>query len=255
MIHKTNAMALRVDPFSRTSQIVSWLTPGHGRLVTLAKGAQRPRSDFRGQIDVFYTCEIVYYSSTRSGLSTLKECTALETREPLRNDIRASACASYLCDLVQHLTPPETPQESLFRFMDECLNALCAQDAAVPGRIVHWAELRLMGLLGMAPRLDSCTACGRATSQSNPLNTISVPQGGVVCAVCRSVARGPMIPLGLDAMAILKAWQSGETPLRARRTACSPEQRTGIGKTLGALLAYHLDLPLSRPIALDLLAV
>lgn len=255
MIHKTNAIALRVDPFSRTSQIVSWLTPGHGRLVTLAKGSQRPRSDFRGQIDAFYTCEVLYYSAARSGLSTLKECTALCVREPLRNDIRSSACASYLCDLVQRLTAPETPQPSLFLFMEECLNALCARDRAVPGRIVHWAELRLMGLLGMAPRFDPCTVCARVATQGSPLNTLSVPQGGVVCASCRSTAPGPLIPLGLDAMAILKAWQSAETPLRARRTACSPEQRTGIEKALGALLAYHLDLPLSRQIALDLMAL
>lgn len=144
MLHKTNALALRIEPFSRTSQIVSWLTPRHGRLATLAKGAQRPRSDFRGQMDAFYTCEIVYYSAARSGLSTLKECAALNGREPLRKDIRASACASYLCDLVQRLTPQETHQESLFLFMEECLDALCSQDIAVPGRIVHWAELRLM---------------------------------------------------------------------------------------------------------------
>jgi DNA repair protein RecO len=173
----------------------------------------------------------------------------------LRNDIRASACASYLCDLVQHLTPPETPQESLFKFMEQCLDALCAGEAAVPGRIVHWAELRLMGLLGMAPRLDTCTTCGRAASPGNALYVISVPQGGVVCANCRPGASGPLIPLGLDATAILNAWQSAETPMRARRTACSPEQRAGIERTLGALLAYHLDLPLSRHIALDLMAV
>ncbi len=251
MIHKTHAIALRADPFSRTSQIISWLTPRQGRLVTLAKGAQRPRSIFRGQIDTFYTCEIVYYGATRSGLSTLKECEALNVREPLRDDIRASACASYLCDLVQRLTPQGTPQEALFLFMEECLDALC-EEAAAPGRIVHWAELRLMGLLGMAPRFDPCAACGRAASPGHPLHVISVPHGGVVCASCRSHTGGPLIPLGLDAMAILRSWQSAKSPLRARRTACSLEQRTGIEKALGALLAYHLELTPSRHIALGL---
>lgn len=253
MILKSPAIVLRTDPFSRTSRIVSWLTPEHGRLVTIAKGCERPRSDMRGQIDVFYTCEIVYYSAARSGLATLKECAALAPRYSLRDDPRASACASYLCDLVHRLTPPGPPQPALYAFLEQCLDALAEAESGVPLRIVHWAELRLMGLLGMAPRLNRCTACGCPPADDNPLNVVSVPRGGAVCVRCRPDADGPLIPLGLDAVAILRSWQDAGTPLRARRTACSPDQRAGIDKVLGALLTYHLDYSPARQIALGLM--
>ena len=253
MIVKAEAVALRVDPFSRTSLLVSWLTREHGRLVTLAKGAQRPRSDFRGQMDVFYTCEIVYYSATRSGLSTLKECAAIEPRQALRQRIQASACASYLCDLVQRLTPLGSPQETLYPFVSGILDALCDRQADGPQRLLHWAELKLMGLLGMAPRLERCTACGRHAGPDEPLTVIAVPRGGVVCAGCRPTSDEPLIPLDRGAMAILRAWQSTSTPGPARRLVCSPEQRAGIEKALGALLTYHLDYSPGRQIALSLL--
>ncbi len=253
MILKTDAIALRVDPFSRTSQVVSWLTRDRGRVVTLAKGAQRPRSDFRGHLDVFYTCEIVYYSPALSGLATLKECAADVSREALRLDIRASACASYMCDLVQRLTAPGAHQEGLYDFVSQTLDILCAGDTGMPLRIVHWAELRLMGLLGMAPRLDRCTVCGSPLGPGESLNVISVPKGGVVCTSCRPIADGPIIPLGFDAMSVLRAWQAAGTPSRGRRTICSSEQRIGIEKALGALLTYHLEHSSSRAILFDLL--
>lgn len=253
MMVKAEAVALRVDPFSRTSLLASWLTREHGRLVTLAKGAHRPRSDFRGQMDVFYTCEIVYYSATRSGLCTLKECAALDPRPALRQNIQASVCASYLCDLVQRLTPPGSPQEALYPFISGALDALCEPQPEVPKRILHWAELNLMGLLGMAPRLDRCTACGRQGSLDEPLNVISVPRGGVVCMGCRPTADEPLIPLDRGTMAILRTWQAAATPTPARRLVCSPEQRTGIEKVLGALLTYHLEYSPGRQIALSLL--
>ena len=254
MILKTHAIALRADPFSRTSQIVSWLTPERGRLVTMAKGSQRARSELRGQIDVFYTCEVVYYSASRSGLSTLKECAALVTRDALRTDIKASACASYLCAMVHRLTPPGAPQDRVFDFMERCLDALCEGSTGMPLRMVYWAELRLMGLLGMAPRFDGCTACGQPQSANDSLTIIAIARGGMVCRRCCPTTEGPLIPLGLDSVAILKSWQEADLPSRASRTVCSSEQRVVIEKTLGALLSYHLELPPAREVALDLLA-
>jgi len=254
MILKSEALALRVDPFSRTSLLVSWLTRDHGRLATLAKGAHRPRSDFRGQMDTFYTCEIVYYSAARSGLATLRECAVIEPRETLRQNVGGSVCASYLCDLVQRLAPPGAPQESLFAFVSEVLDALCAPQPEVPSRLFYWTELRLMGLLGMAPNLVRCTVCGRSEGADEALNVISIPRGGVVCARCRPAAgEQPLIPLDRGTMAILRAWQAASTPASACRRVCSPEQRAVIEKTLGALLTYHLEYSPGRQIALSLL--
>ncbi len=253
MISKTEAVALRVDPFSRTSLLVSWLTREHGRLVTLAKGAHRPRSGFRGQIDAFYTCEILFYSASRSGLSTLKECAAINPRESLRQNIRASVSASYLCDLVQRLTPPGAPQEALYAFLSSVLDVLCEPRIDVASRLLHWTELRLMGLLGMAPRFDRCTACGRRGGPDEPLNIISVPRGGVICAQCLPTAEEPFFPLDRGAMAILKTWQITADTGPAYRLVCSPKQRAGIERALGALLTYHLDCSPGRQIALSLL--
>ena len=45
---------LRVRPLTETSLIVHWLTIEHGRISTVAKGAQRPKSGFRGKLESIF---------------------------------------------------------------------------------------------------------------------------------------------------------------------------------------------------------
>ena len=70
-IIKTHGIVLSIHPWSQTSHVVTWLTPDHGPVTTLVKGAVRPKSAFLGQYDLNYTCEIVYYADTRRVLATM----------------------------------------------------------------------------------------------------------------------------------------------------------------------------------------
>ena len=101
---KTEATCLRISPWSRTSHVVSWLTPS-GRIATLVKGAVRPKSAFLGQYDLNYTCEIVYYARARGDAHALRECFPLERRDDLRGDYAALAVASYFRALADDLAP------------------------------------------------------------------------------------------------------------------------------------------------------
>ena len=87
MMEKTKAIVLRITPYSKTSQIVSWITPDHGRLTTLVKGACRPKSAFLGQYDLFYTCEVIFYKNDRHTVHIMKEQGNIQ-RELEGNDVR-----------------------------------------------------------------------------------------------------------------------------------------------------------------------
>ena len=84
MILATPAIALRVSPFSRTSRMVTWLTPAYGRLVTSIKGACRPKSAFLGQFDLASRCELLFYRRERDGvvLDPPPQARQLEGDEP-----------------------------------------------------------------------------------------------------------------------------------------------------------------------------
>lgn len=239
MIIKTTGIALRLDPFSRTSQIITWLTPDHGRVATLAKGAKRPKHNLVGQYDCFYTCEILFYHSRQGSLHILKECTPLNTRIGFRANWRASIGASYVCDLLSRLTPPGAEHAALHAWAEALLDFLETQ--GVTKSVLNWAELKLLKLLGMAPKLGACLACrNRLPSDEGPA-FFSIERGGLVCTpCCRTAPEALAAPLAQDVLAMLRGWENTETPILAKRTHSTPIQSESAGKIIGAFMHYHL---------------
>jgi len=250
LIAKTEAIALRVEPFSKTSHVITWLAPDVGRFATLAKGVQRRRSLLQGQFDIFYTCEVLYYTRAPRGLHILKECASINPRQGFRDDWRKTTTASYLCDLISHLCPPGSGHTGIYRLLERTLDDWEVR-VPTPATLV-WAELRALEKSGFAPQLDCCTACGDPINSTAP--AIFAPdRGGLLCARCVTPTDNrPAMPP--DVLAMLRAWQRDATPDMVRRTACQPSQEQSAARLLGAFLTYHLDpLPSSRAIALGLL--
>ncbi len=253
-VEKTEALVLRVQPWSSTSHIVTWLTPGEGRLVTLAKGVQRPKSRLLGQFDLFYSCELLYYARDRQGVHILRECTALDPRPRLRIDWRASACAAYACHLVSRVALDHTHDPALYGLTEALLDHLAGVGASFP--LVYWFELRLTELLGWAPQLQSCPACGQPhpASGGGP-RPFALARGALLCPRCTRATDGATLTLTPDVQAMLRAWQSAPAPRGPSQTRCTRTQARAAGLFLGAFLDYHLDIsPTPRYIALDMLA-
>jgi len=251
---KTDGLALRVAPFSNTSLVVTWLTAARGRLVTVVKGALRPKSAFLGQIDLFYTCELVFYARERDGIHVLKECAALKTRGAFRCDWRAAAGASYLCDVAARASVAADPNPQLHGLLEACFDQFCRSGANLS--LLFWAELKLMAALGMMPELGRCVACAgtRASGADGGTARFSHARGGMLCCACAAGAAAETVPVQPDVLAMLRHWQRSGHPRMAANTQCEGRQASAIESLLGRFLQYHLDMSLrSRSIALRLM--
>jgi DNA repair protein RecO (recombination protein O) len=150
MIEKATGLVLRVRPLTETSLIVNWLTPGFGRLSTVAKGARRPKSPFK--LDLFYLAEFSFQRSRRSELHTLREASVRETHLALRQDVVKLNQACYAALFIEQTTETDTPLEDGYELMREFLKHL----EAYPPRAesVFAFELRLLRIQGLEPPLD-----------------------------------------------------------------------------------------------------
>jgi DNA repair protein RecO len=146
---KTTGIVLDIRPWSRTSHVVTWLTPDRGPVVTLVKGAARPKSAFLGQYDFFYTCELVYYIRAKGELHAIRETAPVNPREHLRGSFRAAALASYASYLVKEHCPHNSEAEEWFGFLSDFLDGLegCTDFA----REVISLEMRFLELAGLSP--------------------------------------------------------------------------------------------------------
>src|SRR5436190_1214773 len=153
MIETSRGLVLRTRPLTETSLIVHWLTPDLGRLATVAKGARRPKSPFRGKLDLFYEVEFSFTRSRASELHNLREVSLIETNGFLRRELTALRSASYAGALIEKTTETETPLGGLYELMTGLLRFVAKlpdADQAVPA-----FELKLLDQLGLTPDLES----------------------------------------------------------------------------------------------------
>ena len=265
-IEKTEAIAVRISPFANTSHVVTWLSRDFGRIPTVIKGARRPKSPFLGQYDLFYTCELLFYARERNGLHIARECSPISAREAFRSDWRACACASYLCDLMVRALPDGAVMPDLYDLATESLDLL-TEGCASP-TLIFWFELKLAVLLGVGPRLTTCSSCGSDLAVTSSRRSVfSCVRGGILCTACSQAATPPAgqrnrggdafpheqdVHISPDTLAMLKRWQTGHSPRVAARTRCTHQQELEFSDLLGIFLGYHLDIiPPGRRVAIE----
>jgi len=245
LILRTEAIALRISPFSRTSHVVTWLSPEHGRVATVVKGACRPKSSFLGQYDLFTTCELLFYRRDRDGLHAIRESFPLEPRNELRDSWRCVTTASYLCDLVARVAQPGQESAETFRLLGHTLDALCAVPPTTDA-ILRF-ELALLQHLGLQPQLELCPHCHTA---EHPWLRFALASGRPRCAHTATADAGePTVTLHRDVVEHLQR-------LSVDHPAPTDPLHLSLGsrRFLGIFIRFHLDTPPApRRLAFELL--
>jgi DNA repair protein RecO (recombination protein O) len=152
MIENATGLVVRTRPLTETSLIVHWLTPDLGRLATVAKGARRPQSPFRGKLDLFYLADFSFSRSRRSELHTLREVRLQETHAALRQDLERLRQAARAVGLLERHTETETPLPEFYALMRAFLRQLIAQPPSAQTLLAF--ELKLLAELGLTPDLS-----------------------------------------------------------------------------------------------------
>lgn len=208
MIAKTDAIPIRISAFGGTSQIVTWLTPDHGKISTTIKGAQRPKRVGGGQYDLGYLCELLFYERENNGLHTFKDCAAIEPRKSIRGKWQNTALLSYFCLLAGSGSVPSVQNPLLYQHLLAALREL--ENTHLLIQLLLWFELHLLKLHGTAPQLQHCTVC-----HQQPMEPILVAPrvGGLICSDCNAKRGLPTFPLSFGSLRYLQILQRLKRPI------------------------------------------
>jgi len=174
MVERTQGLILRTRPLTETSLIVQWLTPDAGRIATVAKGARRSKSPFRGKLDLFYLAYFSFARSRRSDLHTLREVLLRETHTPLREQLAYLQQACYCAALIEQSTETETPLPAVFKLMTDLLDYLPKQ--LPQPQTIFTFELKLLNELGLTPNLEKSKLTPGAKRIVSELSTTNWPE-------------------------------------------------------------------------------
>lgn len=147
-MHSTEAIVTRTTRLTDTSLIVHWFTENYGLIKTVARGARRPNSPFRGQLDLFFGGEISFSYARKGDLHPLKETAIRSWREGVRKTYLSTLLAAYCCELLESAVEPEHPEPEIHDLLRRALDHL---DISPPSkRALYHFEGELSKLLGIS---------------------------------------------------------------------------------------------------------
>jgi len=213
----TEAIVLRVTPYSETSKVARLLTRDHGLLSVLARGARRARSQTGAGLDSFSVGVASVRIKAQTDLHALTSFDLTRTHGHIAEDVARFGAASALAEIALKCAPAE-PHEEVFDAVDQGLDAL---DRATPSEAEAAALSacwRLVVALGFEPVLDRCAVCGAPVGDTV---VFAAAQGGALCAAHRSDAgrHARLVARDSDALRALLDGRWPDPPLDARHAA------------------------------------
>jgi DNA repair protein RecO (recombination protein O) len=172
---RTQGIILRTRPLTETSLVVHWLTRDFGRLATVAKGACRPKSPFRGKVDLFFEADLSFVRSRKSDLHLLREVCLQEAHSALRRDLDRLQQAAYAADLVELGTETEAPMPTVFTIVGGFLKRVEKLERTQPMTILA-LELKILHELGLRPDLKSTTLSPGSRKVAQHLSDVDWPE-------------------------------------------------------------------------------
>jgi DNA repair protein RecO (recombination protein O) len=146
-VPSTQAIVIRLTRLTETSLIVHWFSETYGLVKTVAKGAKRPKSQFAGQLDLFFGGEITFSQAPSGELHSLREVAIHQWREGLRRDYTSTLLAAYCCQLLESAVEPEHPEPELHDLLKRALDHLNTCPPSL--RALRHFETELARLLGV----------------------------------------------------------------------------------------------------------
>ncbi len=231
---QTPAIVLTVREYGEADLLVTFLTPGEGRLTGLAKHARKSRRRFAHCLEPL--SRVVFFLAARPGrdLEFLQKGELVRSYPALRRDLPRLGAAAVLAEVAGLLAGPPEATAEIFASLEEALKLL--DQGLDPDSLLPAFLLRLLTLGGYGPRLAACLKCGR---EPEPPLWFSVARGGVRCGSCRVGAPGPLLPLSSGTWKLLRLAQ-GMDRQKLSRLRFPRHQRDQSLAVLKAFLSHHL---------------
>jgi DNA repair protein RecO (recombination protein O) len=181
----TEGLLLRSTAFGEADSVVQLFTREHGRISALARAARSSRRRFAGTLGLLVLADFDLRQRPRADLWSLESAIIRREWTALAGDVVAVAHLSYAIEIVRELSPIGVAEPRLLDLLIELHDTIAAHGPSAP--VLRALELAILDVLGHAPVLDACAACGEAPGEGAVFDP---GRGGVLCARCAATSRG-----------------------------------------------------------------
>jgi DNA repair protein RecO (recombination protein O) len=171
--HSTPALVLRRTPYRDADLVVTLFTENIGQVAALARAARKSQRRFGGSLEPFHTLDVELSETAGAELMTLEAAHITRARAHLYDHLGSMEAAGKFLAWVRHATPTHTPEPTVWRLTEHCLDRLDALAAAVraadtpatkprasAGSIIGAHGLQLLSAQGWRLELERCVQSG-----------------------------------------------------------------------------------------------
>lgn len=201
---RTQALILKRRDFGEADRLLTVLTPQHGRINALAKGARRPISKQTGHVEAFTLVDLLV--SRGRDLYIITQAEVIEPFIGLRDSLNKSAYANYIAELTTSFTYEEdTNTQRAFELLKDTLGRLNRGDDV--RLAVRYFELHLLDDAGFRPDLTHCVFTHEEITPQDQF--FSYVEGGVVSPSAAKYAQG-LVAISVNLLKLLRHMQRSE---------------------------------------------
>lgn len=232
--YHTPAVILDCEDFGELDKKTTLFTRDFGKIKGIAKGAKKSKKRFGANLDLFAYVDVMFFEGY-STLVRIEEASFIQAYRRITQDMVRFSYASYLIQLVDEMTRERQKEASLLEQLVYFLALL--DDGMTTEDMLRVFEIRLLGILGLKPRLDVCLRCGHLRYGKKP-NFFSVASGGMLCGKCGKVT-DVLLPISRDTSEVLQFAQKLELE-SLKYLSFSTQALSESGQILPAFIQYHL---------------
>ncbi len=198
-VFRTPAIILKRRDFGEADRMLTVLTPAHGKIDVLAKGARKITSTKMGHVELFTRVELLINTGREFGIVSQAEMT--ELYQALREDLTRGAYASFTAELIDRFVEQgdEEPRY-LFTLLDETLKRIANEPD--PRLAIIYYEVHLLDLAGYRPEVQQCVI-GHEPIEAQD-QAFSYGDGGAICPQHAPARTDGITPLPLATLKLLR---------------------------------------------------
>ncbi|KMY50837.1 DNA repair protein RecO [Peribacillus loiseleuriae] len=176
MIQKCEGIVIRRTDYGENNKIITLYTREFGKIGVMARGAKKPNNRLSAVTQLFYYGYFIFTPS--SGLGSLQQGETIDSMRSIREDIFATAYASYMVELLDRSVDDRKANPFLFELLYQSLYYINeGYDAEILKFIF---EMKMLQVNGLSPTLSQCASCGNSEGEFS----FSIREGGFLCHRC-----------------------------------------------------------------------
>ena len=239
MLKRTEGVVLRTIPFGEADLIVTYLTPDFGIIKLFAKSPRKIKSRFGSSLEPLTRSRIAFWGREDAALPRLTQSDILHPFQSIRDSLDCFLKVTQLIELTLSFMPERDANRKVYALLLNTLAQIEAAGRADKNLIAHHFRIKLLDLVGFAPKLDACGRCGSKG------DTFYISQGSLLCVLC---ARGMDSPIRLSPAA-LKLYSDLLTWDTTKIQRIKPSDR--LMSELSGIINMHIKYILARPLRSD----